>query len=86
MDPPEESHFVLDTVIILVVKIRVGVTPMFYFSGCTACTPAPDPELWILGTSSVVDKGQQLPCTCISSQPSADELEAIRRWIFCTSS
>lgn len=67
MDPPEESHFVLDTVIILVVKIRVGVTPMFYFSGCTACTPVLDPDERILGTSSFVDKGQQLPRTCISS-------------------
>ena len=31
MGPLRGSHFVLDTVIILVVKIRVGATPMFYF-------------------------------------------------------
>jgi len=48
---------------------------MFYFSGALRATRIWDPEMRILGTSSFVCKGQQLPCTCISTQPSADELE-----------
>jgi len=55
---------------------------MFYFSGALRATRIWDPEMRILGTSSFVCKGQQLPCTCISTQPSADELWTIRRWIF----